>query len=311
MKKNKKITWYFISLAALFAIVLFSCSKDRIKANNAPKEYEEVKINDYLDSKKQEEQEFIIDSTTTAGPIVGNQKTQIWVNKDCLMYPNGDSVTFPFVVKLVELYTPADMIYYRMPTVSSDVILQTEGEIRLRAFKGAGELVLRPGCSPRIIMPSKAPLKDMRVFYGFSASTFVDWTDNPSSLGINTTISPIFKTDSLGYNAFIAKLGWINCGLQKGGVTNHVLNFTSTTDVLTNVDIFIYFPDTKTVMQAYNSASGSIPDGSKVKIIALGVDKNGDLFSFSQGVIVNTTGPIDITLAATTDGDFTALLNGL
>lgn len=310
MKKNKKIIWPYISLVALFAVLLFSCSKDRIKTNSAPKEYEATKINDYLDSKKQKEQEFIIDSTGT-GPIIGNQKTQIWANKDCLMKANGDSITFPFVVKLVELYTPADMIYYRMPTVASDVILQTEGEIRLRAFKDNVELVLRPGCSPRIVMPSKAPLKDMRVFYGFSASTFVDWTDNPSSLGITTTISPIFKTDSLGYNAFIAKLGWINCGLQKGGTTNHILNFTSTTDVLTNVDIFLYFPDTKTVMQVYNGTSGSIPDGSKVKIVALGVDKNGDLFSFSQGVIVNTTGPIDITLAATTDGDFTALLNGL
>ena len=310
MKKNKKITWGSISLIALFTIVLYSCSKDRIKTNTTPKEYEETKINDYLDSKKQKEQEFIIDSTGT-GPIVGNQKTQIWSNKDCLMFPNGDSVTFPFVVKLVELYTPADMIYYRMPTVASDVILQTGGEICLRAFKNNTELILRPGCSPRIIMPSKAPLKDMRVFYGFSASTFVDWTDNPASLGISTTISPIFKTDSLGYNAFIAKLGWINCGLQKGAITNHILNFTSTTDVLTNVDIFIYFPDTKTVMQAYNTASGSIPNGSKVKIIALGVDKNGDLFSFSQGVTVNTSGPIDITLAATTDGDFTSLLNSL
>ncbi|MEO6902498.1 MAG: hypothetical protein ABI315_05005 [Bacteroidia bacterium] len=311
MRKNKKITCCSVSLLALLAIVLFSCSKDRIKTNNAPKEYEAANINDYLDSKKQIEQEFVIDSTAKPDPIVGNQKTHIWLNKECLMFSNGDTITYPYVVKLVELYTPADMIYYRMPTVASDVILQTEGEIRLRAFKNNVELVLKPGCSPRIIMPSKAPLKDMRVFYGFSASTFVDWTDNPASLGINTTISPIFKTDTLGYNAFIAKLGWINCGLQKGGTINHILNFTSTTDVLTNVDIFLYFPDTKTVMQAYNSASGSIPDGSKVKIVALGVNKNGDLFSFSQGVIVNTSGPIDITLAATTDSDFTNLLNGL
>lgn len=305
--KTKKIMKYFITAAAI-GMVFTACKKDRIDEVQSLNEYNSP--NDYLDSKKQDEQEFII-TADSGGPIVGNQFTTIWGGRQCLMFPNGDSVALPYTVKLVELYTPKDMIYYQMPTVASDTILETDGEIRVRAFKDGTELVLVPGCSWAIKMPNSAPENYMRAFYGFPVSTYVNWTDNPASLGVTTSFNPIFTTATDGYLNSIVKLGWVNCGITRGSANNHTMTFASTTDNLTNVAIFIYFPATKTVMQVYNAVSGSIPNGSAVKIVAIAVDANGTLFSFNQNLTMTSSTQAQVTMAATTDAALTALLDGL
>ncbi len=298
-----------LMVAATVGTFFTACKKDRIEEVQSVNEYNSP--NSYLDSKKEQEQEFVINSDSSSGPITGNQGTNIWCTRQCLMFPNGDTVGLPFTVKLVELYSPKQMIYYQMPTVASDTILETDGEIRIRAFKNGTELLLVPGCSWAIKMPNTAPKNYMRVFYGFPTLNYVNWTDNPASLGVTTSFTPVFTTSTNGYLAAIVKLGWVNCGITRGSNTNHILSFASTTDNLTNVAIFIYFPATKTVMQAYNAVSGSIPSGSSVKIVAIAVDANGTLFSFSQNLTMTSSTQVQVTMAATTDPNLTALLDGL
>ncbi len=305
--RTKKILKYIIAAAAV-SIIYTSCKKDRIE-DRTLNEYNSP--NNYLDSKKEAEQEFDITSDSASGPITGNQGTCIWGSRMCLMYPNGDTVYLPYKVKLVELYTPKQMVYYQMPTVASDSILETDGEIRLRAFKNGTELVLRPGCSWAIKMPNAAPKNYMRAFYGFPTSNYVNWTDNPASLGVTTSFIPVFTTTANSYLNSIVKLGWVNCGFSRGTGNNHILTFASTTDNLTNVAIFVYFPATKTVMQVYNLTSGSIPDGSAIKIVAIAVDANGTLFSYSQNLTMTSSTQAQVTMTATTDPALTALLDAL
>lgn len=288
-----------------FTLLFINCSKKRI---STPPLNSYSSPNSYLDSKQQPEQEFTIDSSGS-GPIIGNQGTKIWTGKQCLMLPTGDSVIWPFKIKLVELYTPKDMIYYRMPTVAGGNILETDGEIRLRAFKGATELVIKPGgCGVQIEMPNAAPKSYMRVHYGFSTS---DWTDNPASLGVISSLNPVFSATSYGYLALIAKLGWINCGINAGSPSSSNLTFSSTVDDLTNVAIFVYVSGKKTVMQVSSLASGQIPNGSNIKIIAIGVDGSGQLFHYNQNLTLTSNTNIDVTMTSISDASLTSLLNSL
>lgn len=302
-----------IGLIFLSSVLYYGCKKDRIEQQTL-NSYDSP--DSYLDSKEPKEQEFTIDSTGQ-GPITGNQGTKVWGGKNCLMYPNGDTVTYPFTVKLVELYKPKDMIYYRMPTVAGGNILRTGGEIRLRAFKGSTELVLKPNpCFAQIEMPSTAPRNDMRVFYGFlvgnssSSQTYNDWTDDPSKLGSPSTLNPVFSTTTYGYSAPIAKLGWINCDLLVPTTATASVTVSSTVDDLTNVKFFIYFPGTKTVMQVYNPTSWNFPAGSAIKIVGIGM-QGSNLFSFYQELTPNGPTTVDVAMKATTDADLTALLDGL
>lgn len=299
----------FATLLTISAFGFYSCSKERIQEKPQLNSYNSP--NTYLDSKQEQEQVFIIDSTGN-GPIVGNQGTTIWGTKNCLQFPNGDTVAFPFEVRLVELYTPKQMIYYRMPTVSNKNILETAGEIRLRAFKNNQELLLKPGCAYMISMPNANPQNNyMKVFYGFPNGNFIDWTDNLASLGVTQTQNPYFVPDTIGYNAFVEKLGWINADMLIGNGSGSTLNFTSSVDDLTNVAIFVYFPAYKGLMQAYNQSAGLVPNGSSVKVVAIAVDASNNLYSFDQSLTVNGNTSVSITMSQTTDAALTALLNSL
>ncbi len=289
------------------AIIAFTaCSKERIEEPKTETPLSQYgSLNTYLDSKKQAEQEFIIDTSGNA-PIIGNQGTKISIGKQCLKFQNGDSVTWPFTIKLIELYKPKDMIYYQMPTVASGNILATEGEIRLRAFKNNAELLLKPNpCLAQVEFRDLDSIRNtnMNVYYGIQTNGKPDW----SGLGGLTN----FTNTSYGYSAPVSTLGWINCGKLASATSGSILSFASTTDDLANIGIFIYVPSTKTVMHVYNSISSSIPNGLAVKIIAIGVKANGDLFSFNQALTVNGNSAINITMSATTDANLTNVLDNL
>lgn len=295
-----------LSIVGIFIISLNACKKDRIEKSK--NEYEPV--NSYLDMKKQQEQEFVINGPSN-DTIVGNQGTKLLAGKDCLMFPNGDSVHYPFSVKLVELYTPKDMMYWQMPTVAAGNILETDGEIRVRATKNNQDLVLRPNCAYGVQMPNGAPKNNMNAFYGFDTGSFFDWTDNPASLGVTTSVSPTFNIIPYGYEALIARLGWLNCGKLANNGSGNTISFTSSTDYLENVGIFIYFPTTKSVMQVYNMTSGLIPTGTSVKIVMIAVDGGGNLFHYYNTMTISANTTLEVSLSVITDPNLTNLLDGL
>ena len=268
----KNINSYLKALSVLVVLALlfsYSCSKERIEEKPL-NEY--ASPNDYLNSKKQQEQEFIIDTNGTC-PLVGRvYQTELCVAKNYLMLPGGDSVFFPYTLKLIEQYKPIDMIYAQMPTVASGNILETAGEVKVTTFKNGTELQLRSGCFYQIKMPNSSPKNYMHTYFGVNASSYIDWADNNS----------IFADTAGGYSNNISSFGWLNCASDKSSSNSSQITFTSKTDKLDNVAIFIYIPATKTVMQVYNAVSGNIPNGSSVKIIAIGVRANGRYLQILQ-----------------------------
>jgi hypothetical protein len=298
---------HYLSIASC-CISLFgiSCSEQRIE----PDKNDYSSLNDYYNSKKPAEQEFTITKDGT-DPIVGNQNSRIWINKQVLMYPNGDSVQWPFTLKLVELYKPKDMIYYQMPNLAARYLLTTAGEIRLRAFKDNKELVLRPNRTFPIEMPASSPTSDKGVYYGNESGSVVDWSNNFTAMGVNSIADSLFTATTYGYKAQIGKLGWINAGKLVTDKHECTLSFTSEKDNLKNVDIFIYFPDKRSLMQVYNAKSGLMPAGSSVKIIALAINASGNLYYYYSEQTINASANIAITLEATTDEALTRLLDNL
>ena len=303
--------YFFAGATTLFVLVITglfsSCSRDRIERDlNA---YESP--NAYLDSKKQDEQVFVID-TAGEGPIIGNQGTAIWGSIDCLQLPGGAGVDYPFIVKLVELYTPKDMIYYRMPTIAAGMPLETAGEIRLRAEKDGQELSLSQPCAFKVSMPNAAPaLNYMNVYYGNENGDVVDWTTDLGVWGITQTQNPVFDVDTIGYTAFIEKLGWINADRSVSSSGTYNINFDSEEDDLSNVLFFAYLPDTKTLLQSNEGVISGIPAGASAKIVAIAVNANGNLFHFNQELTVNGNLTVMVIMTEISDPDLTTLLDSL
>lgn len=282
----------------IFIISLSSCSKKRLEENPTLKTYSP--LNTYLDTKKQQEQDFEID-TTGSGPIVGQQGTEIYQSADIFMYSNGDSVHYPYHIGLIELYTPKDMIYHQMPTYGSSHILTTGGEIHVRAYKDSTELVLRPSKFYITHFPTTQPDSSMKIFHG-SAGTIVDWSQSTDYIQIQSSF----------YLGYISALGWINCDYfptYSGNMAT--VSFSSTTDSLANVGIFIYFPDLKSVMQVYNQTSYPIPEGTSVKIICIAADANLTPYSYYEETTIGASNSIEVTMVQTSDTNLETLLDNL
>jgi len=294
----------------LFSLSFSSCSKERLESQDELNSYEP--IDDYLNEKKQDEQEFVIDTSGTA-PIVGNQGTKIWIAKNLLMFPDSSDVEWPFTVKLVELYTPKDMIYYQMPTVASGNILETEGEVRVRAFKVDDdgieqELLLKPNRNYALEMPSDSIRDNLKVYYGYETNSHSNWTVNVTSIGGNLG-DDYFSPTANGHRANIGKLGWINCGNSHQGFNN--ITFTSETDHLENVGIFTYDSKYKSVTQARNMITDEFPDSLDIKIILIARNSSNELYhSYLQSTITGS-GSINITLEPISDADLTSILDNL
>ena len=292
MKKNS------ILIAILSVLIIFaSCKKDRIESQEL-EQYNS--IDNYFDQKKQQEQEYEIDSTGQ-NPLVGQQGTRIWLNKSKLMYQNGDSVDWTYTVKLIELYTIKDMVYYQMPSTSGNNLMTTEGVIRIRAFKDGEELVLRQGASWPVEMPDTNQLQDMKVFYGTGFEPNITWTQNGS-----------FTNTSYGYAANISPLGWVACNKNIGVPAVSSISFTSETADLTNVAIFIYIPDLQMLELVRNQQSTALPAGYQAKLFAIAINSSNQLFKFYKEVNITTADlDVEVTLSQTTDADIETMLDNL
>lgn len=295
MKKLSFITLLVISST----VIIYSCKKDRIETPEPEQLTAYQPINSYLDQKKQPEQDFLITGPSN-DTVIGNQGTKIYGAKNCLRDANNDTIDYPFNVKLVELYTPKDMIYWQMPTMASGNPLNSDGEIRVRAVKNNQELTLAASCPFAVEMPNGSPVATKTIYTGNDNGTYVNWINSGTP----------FSTTSYGYKGFVNSLGWISCA-EQSGTGAHTVSFTSSTDDLTNVGMFIYVPASKTLIQAYNQTATGVPANASVKIVLMAVDNNGDLFSWTDSRTISANTSIDVSLNATTDNALTNYLNSL
>ncbi len=286
-------------LATIMGITLLvGCSKDRVSEvdKSSYKSSEE-----YMDAHKQAEQEFVITQDGTE-PIVAQQGTKVWPARSKLMFANGSDIIYPYTVKIVELYTPKDMILYQMPSTSGTSLLTTAGEVRVRAFKDGQELVLKPDSTWKVEMPSATPMANMLTYYGAVSASMVNWINIPVGN---------FTATAYGYTAEMAKLGWISCAKVASTAATATFSFNSTTDNLDNVVKFLYFPNLKSLKQVYTQTASDLPIGESVKIILIGINASDIPYTFAAQNTISKDSTINVTLTVSTDAALTAILDGL
>ena len=313
MKINKRS---FIAISAsllfVFAIAFLSCKKDRLPAQNTGGNY--ASASSFYTQYQQPEQVFQIDSVP-GGPLFGHMGTQLFPDKNIFMYPNGSNFTYPYTIKLIEIYPGKDMILSSMPSVAGTGILETGGEIRVRAFKGTTELVLRPGKKFHMQLDTNASLlSGMSMYYGFPNGSITDWTNNLTSL--DPTISPdtlssVVNTPYL-YSVNIGRMGWVNCArAYSNSSTTSTLSFTSTGTNTQNIDIFLVFSSIHSVMKVYNMQSYPIPNGSQVTMVAMARDanQNNSMVYDKQIITVNGNQQITLNMQSITDANLLNILS--
>jgi len=299
-----KINFFYsvLAITIVFGILNLSCSKERLE-NDEPQLNSYPETLNYMNEKKQKEQIYTVDSPGT-GPITAQQGTQMWPHKEIFMYPNGDSVHYPFEIRIIEVYKPIDMVYSQMPTLSNNNLLTTAGEIRVKAYKDGTELVLRPNKFLVLDFPTNQQNSNMRVYYGQENGSIVNWTDP------NDSIQNLDTASNHYYRVFSHRMNWINCDYFTNYIGN-MANFTfiSTTEDISGLGKFIYFNNRKSMMQLYSASSPNVPVGEDIKILLVGKNANNQLFYYFNDTIVNPSNSYSITLTQTTETQIDSLLN--
>lgn len=309
-----------IKRSAVFAIILVSflatfssCKKERLDAQSGG-DYSSPSA--FYNQYQQQEQVFTVDSPGV-GPIIGQMGTKWFGDRTIFMFPDSQDITYPFILKMTEIYPAKDMILSNLPTVGGGNILESGGEIRIRAFKNNIELVLKPGKKYYMELDTSATplLNGMSVYYGFNNGSITDWTNNIASL--DPSISPdtlsSVTNQPLFYAMNVARVGWANCARLFSASPTTTLTFTSKGTNIQNIDIFLVFKNIKSVMKVYNLQSGAIPVGTELTVVAIAKDQNQSnaLVYDSQAITVSSNQQITLDMKTISDQDLLNILSAL
>lgn len=112
------------------------------------------------------EQQFTIDNSKGA-IIVGKQGTKLVFSPNSFIESNGQPINGPVVVTLCEFYSPSEMIFGHLNTITTDgKPLVTAGMLEVRAKSGGKYINVDPGRPYTVSFNPKMVTDKMLLFYG-------------------------------------------------------------------------------------------------------------------------------------------------
>jgi len=258
---TNKLLLKSFAVLALFAAAFTSCKSDRDDKND-----EYSNMDEFYNKHRQEEQEFTIDSTGT-GPIVGKQGTKLWSGDTSIfMFPNGGNVTYPFTIKLIELYPESDFMEFPMSTVSNSTLTEAAGAVRIRAFKNGTELVLKPGKTYYTeLTDTNNLLQNMKVYYGENKDVDVNWTQS----------ADVAVTNASSYYVGMTQMGWMMCAKpHTSSAPTTSVTIEAEGSGTENIDVYITAKNYFSVVRVKKLTSIPIPIGEDVRVVAMAMDQN-------------------------------------
>lgn len=198
----KKLTAVFIT-AAIFII---SCQRElsySIKETDIHKT-----VNDFHDKNRKEQELFTI-NTANNSVISVSRGAKLHLPSNGFVTGDGRPVTGNIQVSVKEIYTPMEMIFNNMPTVSDGRLLESGGEFQIMVSQNSAPLKLAPGNFIKIGIPNIGrDMRGMQVFNGVANATGeINWVVNTNPGNFVVGDSTLFSENNL----FSDEINWINC----------------------------------------------------------------------------------------------------
>ena len=198
----------------------------------------------FLSNRSNDKQSFTVNAEV-ASQLIGSKGTKIHIPENAFVNAGGSPVSGNVTVEILEVMDQSSMIWYGLPTMSNGRILESGGELMVKAFANGQELGLANGVELDIEMPSDNNKPEMTLYYGAETKTQigdVNWLLG-DSLGYDDSISydtivycdtvyytyqdydsiPVSGTDSLGnpfsydsiyYNGNVITDFYLDCNNQ-------------------------------------------------------------------------------------------------
>ncbi len=308
MKKNSLFLLGVAGVAALL-ISLGACKKDRVPQDD----YQNM--DSFYNDNQEEEQELQVDSGSGSCYVTAKKGTRICITRDELRTANDSDITsYPFQLKVIELYSIKDMILRRQPSVAADTILETSAEIKVRPFKDGNEVYLKSGRAYSLLTDTLlSTTSGMQAYYGYENSSMNEWTDNLSSIipGFVDTLSSVAPVAGF-YSITPATTGYVSAAQPHQSTAQYThVTFSVTGTNTQNIQIFISFHNFKSVMKVENLISKPIPIGETVTLVAFAKKQTNDYVLDQQTFIVGFGQAITLNMQVVTEANLLTALGAL
>lgn len=340
----KNLTKSMLFVATAVTVALFGCKKEEniTPASNPSTNNGNVSnIASFLSRKQSPKQTFSVNANIQQR-IVGSKGTILDISPYSFKTLSGQVVTGNVTVELREMYSKSDMIFSKAPTMSSNGLLVSGGELFLQAFQNGAQLQLNGTDKIKSKFPSTGNYKPMAEFYNNNtfdnntSSTYAGVSENSpfTWYGLDSTYVDSTYTDSTSwvnydydstynspyYSFYLDGMNWINCDYfwdNAGPFTDMSINAGTQFDA-SNCVIYVSVDGIQSVMELYDfdlnhvfdAGYANIPVGLNVHIVAV-ANINGQFYSAIVPATTTANFTENITLVATTEAQLTAAINAL
>jgi hypothetical protein len=306
--------------ATVAAVTIMGCKKENDIAPN-PSTTGNASLSALFSEKAATKQIFTIDASQYQ-TIKGAKGTVLQFQPGSFINGSGQAVTGNVKIELREMYTKADMIFSKAPTVSGNQLLISGGELFVQAFQNGAALSLASANSVLAKVPTGPNPGPMREFYTsgpFETQEALNWSLADSSY-TDSMFVDYDSTDYISYYYFnLDGLNWINCDYfyeSEGPFTNMDVNvgpqFSGT-----NCEVFVSFDGMNSVasLSDYDAnhlfeSDSDFPQGLNVHIVAI-ASVNGQYYSANIPATLGAIFSTNITLTTTTLSQITTMVNTL
>ncbi len=307
--KTKKLIRAALSFTALSFMLFSACKKDRIPQDDFQD------MDPFYTAHEEEEQIIQVDSGMGPCYVTAKKGTRICMTRDMLRDANGNDIpSYPFQLRVIELYSIRDMILRRQPSVSGSNILETSAEVRVHPYKDATEAFIKSGRKyfmETANLPSTT--SGMQVYYGYDNGGASDWTNSISTFipGFVDTLSAVTATPSY-YHLDVATKGYASAAkVHVSGAPYTTITLTVAGTNTQNIQAYLSFAGYKSVMRISNLVSLPVPEGETVTLVAFGKIQTGDFVLHQQTFTITTGLAIALNMQSISEANLLAALDAL
>jgi hypothetical protein len=306
--------------AAILAIVvgISACKKDKSTPDYA-------KADDFMASHAIPVQSFT-GNATTGFAIIGEKGTKVKFPSNAFVDGNGNIISGDVKVTLREVLSKKDVLFSGVMTESNGQLLESGGELLIKAKKGDVDLFVNPVLGDtgiKVEVPKVMNNRDMGLFVQEKrqqggGSTGGNQQQNPSTW-VPAPYYP-FGNGPNSYSFTLPGFTWVNCDRfyndPNPKTTITVLPAFQDNNQVTDLQVILVFKNISTVvtlpfdytLQKFQSYQNSLPVGSQADLVLIGKDSDGFIQFGAQAITISANMHIDAPIHKATQAEVDAFL---
>jgi len=312
-----KATLLSAAILTTAIVSITSCKKDKSTPNYA-------KADDFMASHAIKEQSFT-GNAGTGFTITGEKGTKVTFAANAFVDGNGNTVSGNVTVTLKEVLSKKDVLFSGVLTESNGQLLESGGEILVKAQKDGAALRVNPALQndgARVEIPKVMNNKDMGLFVQEKRQQGGASGNNQQQSPYTWTPAPYypFGNGPNSYTFSLPSFTWVNCDRfysdPNPKTTITALPAFQDNNQVTDLQVMLVFKNIATVVtlpfdytaQKFQSYQNSLPIGLQADLIILGKDSDGFIQFGTQSITIGAGMHIDAPVHKATQAEVDAFL---